>query len=71
MSDRHHLDPVILTGKLDRLLNELTLIKKDSPFKKKMMEHFQSMCVLTLLEYGAQVPKLIYLLEQGKKELSQ
>ena len=67
---RDHLDPVILCGKLDKLLNELSLIKKDKPYRKNMLEHFQSMCVLTLLEYGPTVPKLMFLMEQSKKELS-
>lgn len=67
MSSRDHIDPLILVSKLDKLLNELTLIKKDSLFRKQMMDHLQGMCILTLLEYGSKVPKLEYVLKESSK----
>lgn len=54
-----NLDPILLVGKLDRILGELLKEYPDkSEYIKHMKEHLNSMYILTLLEFGEKVPKL-------------
>jgi hypothetical protein len=54
----------VLVGKLDRLLSEVSMLPPGE-FKTNMMNHINSMCVLTLLKFGNQSKQLQFILKES------
>lgn len=64
MSNKKESPVTVLVGKLDRVLSEISMLPPGE-FKTNMMQHLNSMCILTLLKYGSKTPKLEYILKES------